>query len=174
VLVGHFRVLAWVLVGNWHVIVGYLRGTRGVLAGNLRGTRGYSQGTRGMLAGYSGVLAGSSGVLRPRARLPFGAIGFRWLARALWPQVSPGPAAPTRRNGLAECTTRRWSMPPAPSTSSAAAMTAPAASPTSGTFGRAPTDVRGPDCVKAGACRGTKRYRGVLEMYLTTLQEYQG
>jgi hypothetical protein len=63
------------------------------------------------------------------------AVGETGGARACRPQVSRGRAARPRRNGLRELTTRPWSTPPAPSTSSAAATTA--------TCGRAPTEVRG-------------------------------
>jgi hypothetical protein len=56
-----------------------------------------------------------------RARLRFGATGFR--CRARLPQVGPSPLAPSRRDGLRDLGTRRWSTPPAPSTSSAASAT---------------------------------------------------
>ncbi len=46
-------------------------------------------------------------------------------ARARRPQVSPGRAARPTRDGLRDKGTRPWSMPPAPSTSSAAATAAP-------------------------------------------------
>ncbi len=88
-----------------------------------------------------------------RARaVAFGATGR---ARARRPQVSRGRAAQTRRNGLAlaDLTTRRWSTPPAPSTSSAA--TAAASTPTSSMpSGRAPTEVRGRTRSRAGGGGG--------------------
>jgi hypothetical protein len=69
-------------------------------------------------------------------RRAFGATGR---ARARRPQVSPGRAARPRRRGLAEVSTRPWSTPPAPSTSSAAK--APTVPPSTRTCGRAPTEV---------------------------------
>jgi hypothetical protein len=61
-------------------------------------------------------------------------------ARARWPQVSPSPIVPSKRNGLSEKGSRPWSTPPAPSTSSAATATPTTSS--SRTCGRAPTEVR--------------------------------
>ncbi len=61
------------------------------------------------------------------------------------PQVSRGRAARPARDGLrdlGDLGTRPWSTPPAPSTSSAAGATT--AEPSTTTFGRAPTEVRGP------------------------------
>jgi hypothetical protein len=92
-----------------------------------------------------------------RAWLRFVATGR---ARALRPQVSRGRAAQTRRNGLrkaADLTTRRWSTPPAPSTSSAA--TAAASTPTSSMpCGRAPTEVRCRTRSRAGVGGGVVGY----------------
>jgi hypothetical protein len=62
------------------------------------------------------------------------------------PQVRRGRAARPARNGLRDLSTRPWSTPPAPSTSSAAK----AAAPTTTTCGRAPTEVRGPDSRRGG------------------------
>jgi hypothetical protein len=77
-------------------------------------------------------------------------------------QVPRGRAARPARNGLRELPTRRWSTPPAPSTSSAA-NTAARTTPPSRTCTRARTEVRGPDYVTgdgrwvlAGALRGAK------------------
>ncbi len=87
--------------------------------------------------------------------------------RARWPQVSRGRAARPARRGLREITTRRWSTPQAPSTSSAAA-----AAPSTGTCGRAPTEVRtglvlGWSGLQGGVPRGTTR---VLRGYYTGYQ----
>ncbi len=78
------------------------------------------------------------------------------------PQAEPSATAPSRRNGLRVLSTRRWSTPPAPSTSSAAAATAPSST----TSGRAPTEVRGPDSVggRSRGCTGLV-LQGVLRGY---------
>jgi hypothetical protein len=86
---------------------------------------------------------------RPRARgsfswLRFGAIGRD--SRACWPQVEPLALAPPMRDGLRDLRTRRWSTPPAPSTSSAA--------PTTRMCGRAPTEVRGRTASEGGGVLG--------------------
>ncbi len=76
--------------------------------------------------------------LRPRAR---GCVRCdRPVVARVRPQVSPGRAARPTRRGLCDICTRPWSMPPAPSTSSAA--TAAPYLTTSTTSGRAPTEVR--------------------------------
>ncbi len=69
-----------------------------------------------------------------------------------------GRAARQRRDGLREITTRRWSTPPAPSTSSAASATA---TPSSRTCGRAPT-VRARPRLRQGGDGGTV---GALQGY---------
>ena len=72
-------------------------------------------------------------------------------------QARRGRAVRPARRGLREMGTRPWSTPPAPSTSSAAA-----APPTTGTCGRAPTEVR--DRTRAGDGRGVLGgYDRVLE-----------
>ncbi len=65
-------------------------------------------------------------------------------------QARRGRAVRPARRGLREVSTRPWSTPPAPSSSSAATASAP---PTTGTCGSAPTEVR------TGLARGA---RGVL------------
>jgi hypothetical protein len=76
-----------------------------------------------------------------RARVvAFGATGR---ARARRPQVSPGRAVPPARRGKREAGTRPWSTPPAPSTSSAAAISMAPTTSSTRTCGRAPTEVRG-------------------------------
>jgi hypothetical protein len=104
-------------------------------------------------AGTGGINSSAGGVSS--------ACGLRLVRRARLPQVSPGRAAPSRRNGLADVGTRRWSTPPAPSTSSAA----PTAPPTSGTRGQTPTEVR--DRTHAGVVGG---YSGVLRGYYGVLR----
>jgi hypothetical protein len=79
--------------------------------------------------------------------------------------VSRGRAARPRPNGPHDLGTRRWSTPPAPSTSSAATTSAPAP-PATRTCGSAPTEARGPDSVggvgrrvpRVGTTGGTRGY----------------
>jgi hypothetical protein len=75
-------------------------------------------GRFGGTAGTGGINSSAGGAGRPRVR-GCGAARSAGLY-ASRPQVSRGRAVPSRRNGLREVTTRRWSAPPAPSTSSAA------------------------------------------------------
>jgi hypothetical protein len=93
-----------------------------------------------------------------RARLRIGATGLR--RRARLPQAEPSAAAPSRRDGMRDMGTRRWSTKPAPSTSSAANTAPPP--PATRTSGRAAAEVRGPDSVGGLHWVGTT---GVLRGY---------
>jgi hypothetical protein len=87
------------------------------------------------------------------------------------PQVSAGRAARPTRDGPRDIRTRRWSTPPAPSTSSAA--TAATTTPTCTTCGRAPTEVRGRTASRGGWSGGYTGYFGwVLRGYLGVLRGY--
>ncbi len=91
-------------------------------------------GRWGGTAATGGINSSAGGAARPRVR-GCGSVRSALGVARVRPQVRRGRAARPARNGLRAMGTRRWSTPPAPSTSSAAATSTAPAPPSTRTCG---------------------------------------
>ncbi len=135
-------------------------------AARLRVYASWLGGRCGRPAATCGPNSSAGGAGRPRVR-GCGSVRSALGVARVRPQVRRGRAARPARRGLRETGTRRWSTPPAPSTSSAASAESAGAVATSRTCGSAPTEVR-------GRTRSGGRSGGRLGGYSGGTHGYQG